>query len=325
MATHRTKMLIIGSGPAGYSAAIYGARAMMEPIVVQGLQPGGQLTITTDVENYPGFADVVQGQWLMEQMQKQAEHVGTRMMWDTIVSVDLGGGSPFRAVGDSGDEYFGDVLVIATGAQAKWLGAPGEQELGGKGVSACATCDGFFYRGKKVAVIGGGNTAVEEALYLTNHSQDVTLVHRRDSLRAEKILQERLLNHPNITVLWNKAVASFEGDPAGAGLTHLALTDTVTGEASTLEVDGAFVAIGHAPATELFKGKLPMDDAGYLLVEPGTPKTVIPGVFAAGDVTDQVYRQAVTAAGMGCMAALDGERFLANLAVDRDGHAHAAA
>ncbi|MCR2832969.1 thioredoxin-disulfide reductase [Parerythrobacter lacustris] len=324
MATHRTKMLIIGSGPAGYSAAIYGARAMMEPIVVQGLQPGGQLTITTDVENYPGFADVVQGPWLMEQMQQQAEHVGTRMMWDTIVSVDLDGGSPFRAVGDSGDEYFGDVLVIATGAQAKWLGAPGEQELGGKGVSACATCDGFFYRGKKVAVIGGGNTAVEEALYLTNHSQDVTLVHRRDSLRAEKILQERLLKHPNITVLWNKAVSSFEGDPMGAGLTHLALTDTVTGEASTLEVDGAFVAIGHAPATELFKGKLPMDDAGYLLVEPGTPKTVVPGVFAAGDVTDHVYRQAVTAAGMGCMAALDGERFLANLALDLDGHAHAA-
>lgn len=324
MATHRTKMLIIGSGPAGYSAAIYGARAMMAPIVVQGLQPGGQLTITTDVENYPGFADVVQGPWLMEQMQKQAEHVGTRMMWDTIVEVDLANGSPFRAVGDSGDEYIGDVLVIATGAQAKWLGVPGEQELGGKGVSACATCDGFFYRGKKVAVIGGGNTAVEEALYLTNHSQDVTLIHRRDSLRAEKILQERLLNHPNISVLWNKAVSSFEGDPMGAGLTHLALKDTVTGEDSTLDVDGAFVAIGHAPATELFKGKLPMDDSGYLLVEPGTPKTEIPGVFAAGDVTDHVYRQAVTAAGMGCMAALDGERFLANLTVDRDGHAHAA-
>ncbi|MEZ5694731.1 MAG: thioredoxin-disulfide reductase [Altererythrobacter sp.] len=313
MATHRTKMLIIGSGPAGYSAAIYGARAMMEPIVVQGLQPGGQLTITTDVENYPGFADVIQGPWLMEQMQKQAEHVGTKMMWDTIVEVDLANGSPFRAVGDSGDEYIGDVLVIATGAQAKWLGVPGEQELGGKGVSACATCDGFFYRGKKVAVIGGGNTAVEEALYLTNHSQDVTLIHRRDELRAEKILQERLLKHQNIKVLWNKSVASFEGDAMGAGLTHLALTDTVTGEASTLEVDGAFVAIGHAPSTELFKDKLPMENGGYLVTEPGSPRTEIPGVFAAGDVTDHVYRQAVTAAGMGCMAALDAERFLATL------------
>ena len=323
MATHRTKMLIIGSGPAGYSAAIYGARAMMEPIVVQGLQPGGQLTITTDVENYPGFADVIQGPWLMEQMQKQAEHVGTRMMWDTIVDVDVSNGSPFKAVGDSGDEYIADVLVIATGAQAKWLGVPGEQELGGKGVSACATCDGFFYRGKKVAVIGGGNTAVEEALYLTNHSDDVTLIHRRDELRAEKILQERLLKHPKISVIWNKTVDSFEAGATGA-LEHLNLRDTVTGESSTLEVDGAFVAIGHAPATELFKGKLPMDEGGYLLTEAGSPKTEIPDVFAAGDVTDHVYRQAVTAAGMGCMAALDAERFLANLEIDADGHAHAA-
>lgn len=310
MATHHTKMLIIGSGPAGYSAAIYAARAMLEPIVVQGLQPGGQLTITTDVENYPGFRDVVQGPWLMEEMRAQAEHVGTRMMWDTIVSVDLESGPPFRAIGDSGDEYIGESLVICTGAQAKWLGIPGEQELGGKGVSACATCDGFFYRGKTVAVIGGGNTAVEEALYLTNHSDNVTLIHRRESLRAEKILQERLFANPKITVLWNKAVDSFEAGPTGM-LYHLALTDTVTGEASTLAVDGAFVAIGHAPATELFKGKLPMDDSGYLLTEPGTPKTVIPGVFAAGDVTDHIYRQAVTAAGMGCMAALDGERYLA--------------
>jgi thioredoxin reductase (NADPH) len=310
MATHTTKMLIIGSGPAGYSAAIYAARAMLEPIVVQGLQPGGQLTITTDVENYPGFRDVVQGPWLMEEMRAQAEHVGTRMIWDTIVSVDLEHGSPFRAIGDSGDEYIADCLVIATGAQAKWLGVPGEQALGGKGVSACATCDGFFYRGKKVAVIGGGNTAVEEALYLTNHCADVTLVHRRDTLRAEKILQERLFAHPKIKILWNKAVDSFEAGENGL-LNHLALTDTVTGEASTLEVDGAFVAIGHAPATSLFVGKLPMDESGYLLTEPGTPKTVIPGVFAAGDVTDHVYRQAVTAAGMGCMAALDGERFLA--------------
>ncbi|WP_171033023.1 thioredoxin-disulfide reductase [Qipengyuania marisflavi] len=313
MATHRTKMLIIGSGPAGYSAAIYAARAMMEPIVVQGLQPGGQLTITTDVENYPGFADVVQGPWLMEQMQKQAEHVGTRMMWDTIVDVDLTGGSPFRAIGDSGDEYIGDVLVIATGAQAKWLGVPGEMELGGKGVSACATCDGFFYRGKKVVVIGGGNTAVEEALYLTNHSDDVTLIHRRDSLRSERILQERLFANPKIKVLWNKAVESFEGNPASGGLTHLKLRDTATGEDSELHADGAFVAIGHAPATELFKGKLPMDDGGYLEVEAGTPKTAIPGVFACGDVMDHTYRQAVTAAGTGCMAALDAERFLATL------------
>ncbi len=312
MATHRTKMLIIGSGPAGYSAAIYAARAMLEPIVVQGLQPGGQLTITTDVENYPGYREVVQGPWLMEEMKAQAEHVGTRMMWDTIVSVDLEGGSPFRAIGDSGDEYIGDTLVICTGAQAKWLGAPGEQELGGKGVSACATCDGFFYRGKKVAVIGGGNTAVEEALYLTNHSDDVTLIHRRDELRSEKILQERLFKSPKISTLWNKTVKSFEAGENGA-LDHVVLEDTQTGETSTLEVDGAFVAIGHAPATELFKGKLAMDAGGYLDVEPGTPKTAIPGVFAAGDVTDHVYRQAVTAAGMGCMAALDGERFLATL------------
>ncbi|MBV7259717.1 thioredoxin-disulfide reductase [Erythrobacter crassostreae] len=310
MATHRTKMLIIGSGPAGYSAAIYAARAMLEPIVVQGLQPGGQLTITTDVENYPGYREVVQGPWLMEEMKAQAEHVGTRMMWDTIVSVDLESGPPYTAIGDSGDEYIGDTLVICTGAQAKWLGAPGEQELGGKGVSACATCDGFFYRGKKVAVIGGGNTAVEEALYLTNHSDDVTLIHRRDELRAEKILQDRVFKSPKITTLWNKQVKSFEAGESGA-LDHLVLEDTQTGETSTLQVDGAFVAIGHAPATELFKGKLAMDDSGYLDVEPGTPKTAIPGVFAAGDVTDHVYRQAVTAAGMGCMAALDGERFLA--------------
>ena len=311
MATHHTKMLIIGSGPAGYSAAIYGARAMLEPIVVQGLQPGGQLTITTDVENYPGFKDVVQGPWLMEQMQAQAEHVGTRMMWDTIVEVDLANGSPFRAIGDSGDEYIGETVVIATGAQAKWLGVTGEQELGGKGVSACATCDGFFYRGKKVVVIGGGNTAVEEALYLTNHSDDVTLIHRRDELRSEKILQERLFASDKITPLWNKTVTSFVAGENGA-LNHLELVDTVTGETSTIEADGAFVAIGHAPATELFTGKLPMDDGGYLQVEAGTPKTEIPGVFACGDVMDHIYRQAVTAAGTGCMAALDAERFLAS-------------
>ena len=325
MATHHTRMLIIGSGPAGLTAAIYGARAMMAPIVVQGLQPGGQLTITTDVENYPGFRDAVQGPWLMQEMQAQAEHVGTRMIWDTIVSVDIDGGAPFRAVGDSGDEYIGETLVIATGAQAKWLGVPGEQELGGKGVSACATCDGFFYRGKRVAVIGGGNTAVEEALYLTNHSDNVTLIHRRDSLRAEQILQQRLHASDKINVLWNKEVVRFAGDAAAGGLTHLVLRDTVTDGDSSLEVDGAFVAIGHAPATELFKGQLPMDDNGYLLVEPGTPKTAVPGVFACGDVADHVYRQAVTAAGTGCMAALDAERHLAAQAIGAEPPVAAAA
>ena len=318
MATHTTRMLIIGSGPAGLTAAIYGARAGLEPIVVQGLQPGGQLTITTDVENYPGFRDVIQGPWLMQEMQAQAEHVGTRMIWDTIVEVDVsGGGRPgtvFRAIADSGDVYEGDTLVIATGAQARWLGVPGEADLGGKGVSACATCDGFFYRGKKVVVIGGGNTAVEEALYLTNHSQDVTLIHRRDSFRAEKILQDRLFAHPNITVLWNKAVARFVGEPGAGGLQAVELTDTVTGETSQVPTDGAFVAIGHAPATELFRGKLELDAAGYMIVEPGTPKTSIPGVFACGDVMDHTYRQAVTAAGTGCMAALDAERFVAERA-----------
>ncbi|MBA3054747.1 MAG: thioredoxin-disulfide reductase [Sphingomonadales bacterium] len=310
MATHKTRMLVIGSGPAGLTAAIYGARAGLEPIVVQGLQPGGQLTITTDVENYPGFRDVIQGPWLMEEMQAQAEHVGTRMLWDTIVDIDLTG-SPFRAIGDSGDVYEGETLVVATGAQAKWLGVPGEEELGGKGVSACATCDGFFYRGKKVVVIGGGNTAVEEALYLTNHSQDVTVIHRRDSFRAERILQDRLFAHPNIKVEWNKAVKAFDGDVGAGGLRAVELVDTVTGEASRIETDGAFVAIGHAPATGLFKGKLELDGGGYIVGEPGTPKTSIPGVFACGDVMDHIYRQAVTAAGTGCMAALDAERFLA--------------
>jgi len=310
MATHTTRMLIIGSGPAGLSAAIYGARAGMEPIIVQGLQPGGQLTITTDVENYPGFRDVIQGPWLMQEMQAQAEHVGTRMLWDTIVDIDLSG-PPFRAIGDTGDIYEGETLVIATGAKAKWLGVAGEQELSGKGVSACATCDGFFYRGKKVVVIGGGNTAVEEALYLTNHSPDVTVIHRRDSFRAEKILQDRLFANDKVSVAWNKAVDHFVGDPASGGLTGVAVTDTVTGEKSVIPADGAFVAIGHAPATELFKGKLELDAGGYIVVEPGTPKTAIPGVFACGDVMDHTYRQAVTAAGTGCMAALDAERFLA--------------
>ena len=308
-ATHSTRMLILGSGPAGLSAAIYGARAGLAPIVVQGMQPGGQLTITTDVENYPGFRDVIQGPWLMEEMQAQAEHVGAQMMYDQIVSVDLSR-RPFRLVGDSGTVYSGDTLVIATGAQAKWLGLHSEQHFQGFGVSACATCDGFFYRGKKVVVIGGGNTAVEEALYLTNHSHDVTLIHRRGSLRAEKILQDRLFAHPSIKVLWNQKVERFVGGGDPAGLVGVDLIDTVTGKASHIPTDGAFVAIGHKPATELFEGVLPMDD-GYLVVEKGTSLTSIPGVFAAGDVTDKVYRQAVTAAGMGCMAALDAEKFLA--------------
>ena len=311
--THETRLLILGSGPAGLTAAIYAARAGLSPIVVQGLQPGGQLTITTDVENYPGFRDVVQGPWLMEEMQAQAEHVGTRMIWDTIIDVDLTR-RPFRLTGDGGDVYLADALVIATGAQAKWLGVPGEAELGGKGVSACATCDGFFYRGKKVLVIGGGNTAVEEALYLTNHSEDVTLIHRRDSLRAEKILQDRLFANPRISVMWNQRVERFVAGDGTAGLVGADLVDTVTGAASHIATDGAFVAIGHKPSTELFVGKLPMDDEGYLLVEPGSARTAVAGVFAAGDVADKVYRQAVTAAGMGCMAALEAEKFLAEAA-----------
>ena len=317
MATHKTRMLILGSGPAGLSAAIYGARAGMKPIVVQGIQPGGQLTTTTDVENYPGFRDVVQGPWLMEQMTAQAEAVGTTMMWDTIVSVDLSR-RPFRLIGDGGDVYEGEVLVIATGAQAKWLGLSSEEAMKGKGVSACATCDGFFYRGKKVAVIGGGNTAVEEALYLTNHSPDVTLIHRRDSLRAERILQERLFAHPNIRVMWNKEVRGFVDGGGNAGLVALDLADTRTGEPSRIEVDGGFVAIGHSPATALFHGHVALDADGYIAVETGTTKTNVPGVFACGDVSDKVYRQAVTAAGTGCMAALDAERFLAHAEYESD-------
>ncbi|WP_165322550.1 thioredoxin-disulfide reductase [Rhizorhabdus phycosphaerae] len=309
-ATHSTRMLIIGSGPAGLSAAIYGARAGMSPIVVQGIQPGGQLTITTDVENYPGFREVIQGPWLMEEMRAQAEHVGATMVWDMIVDIDLSE-RPFRLKGDGGTLYVADTLIIATGAQAKWLGVEGEMELGGKGVSACATCDGFFYRGKKVAVIGGGNTAVEEALYLTNHSHDVTLIHRRDSLRAEKILQERLFAHPNIKVMWNQQVERFVAGEGNAGLVAIELKDSVTGEISQLETDGGFVAIGHSPSTELFRGHLDLDEDGYLVVEKGGTRTNVPGVFGCGDVADKVYRQAVTAAGMGCMAALDAERFLA--------------
>jgi thioredoxin reductase (NADPH) len=303
-------MLILGSGPAGLSAAIYGARAGLAPIVVQGIQPGGQLMTTTDVENYPGFRDVIQGPWLMEQMQAQAEHVGAQMMWDTIVEVDLSR-RPFRLVGDGGTVYSGDVLVIATGAQARWLGLESETLLRGQGVSACATCDGFFFRGKKVAVIGGGNTAVEEAIYLTNHSHDVTLIHRRDHLRAEKILQERLFANPKIKVLWNKEVARFVGGEGTQGLIGLDLRDTATGEMSHLVADGGFVAIGHEPATALFSGHLDLDADGYIRVETGSTRTNVEGVFACGDVMDKIYRQAVTAAGTGCMAALDAEKFLA--------------
>src|SRR5947209_5539290 len=282
-----TRVAVLGSGPAGLTAAIYAARAGLSPVVIQGIQPGGQLTTTTDVENYPGFREVIQGPWLMEEMQAQAEHVGTKIVWDHISAVDLSR-RPFRITGDSGTQYFADALVIATGAQARWLGLPSEEHMKGRGASACATCDGFFYRGKKVAVIGGGNTAVEEALYLTNHSDDVTLIHRRDSLRAEKVLQDRLFAHPNISIVWNQKIDRFVGDPASGGLTGVAVTDTVTGAKSEIPAQGAFVAIGHAPATELFRGQLDLDESGYIAVEPGTPKTAIPGVFACGDVMDHV-------------------------------------
>ncbi|MGE0661296.1 MAG: thioredoxin-disulfide reductase [Reyranellaceae bacterium] len=308
--THHTKVLIIGSGPAGFTAAIYAARASLSPIVVQGLQPGGQLTITTDVENYPGFESVIQGPWLMEQMQKQAEHVGARVIMDIIVEVDFSR-RPFVAVGDSGDRYTADSVIISTGATARWLGIPSEETYRGGGVSACATCDGFFFRGKEVVVVGGGNTAVEEALYLTNHATKVTLVHRRDSLRAEKILQGRLFANPKIEVVWNSVVEEIVGEGPPPVVTGVRLRDVNSGETRTLSCDGVFVAIGHSPNTELFKGKLRMDEGGYLIVQPGTVNTDIPGVFAAGDVQDKVYRQAVTAAGTGCMAALDAERFLA--------------
>jgi thioredoxin reductase (NADPH) len=305
-----TRMLILGSGPAGMTAAIYAARAGLAPVVVQGIQPGGQLTTTTDVENYPGFRSVIQGPWLMEEMQAQAEHVGTKMVWDHISSVDLSR-RPFVAKGDNGTDYHADTLVIATGAQAKWLNLPSEEHMKGRGASACATCDGFFYRGKKVAVIGGGNTAVEEAIYMTNHSQDVTLIHRRDSLRAEKILQDRLFANPHINVIWNAEVVEFLSGGMPEALTGLQLRDTQTGALSKLDVEGAFVAIGHSPATELFKDQLELDRDGYIQVEIGTTRTTIPGVFACGDVMDKIYRQAVTAAGTGCMAALDAEKFLA--------------
>jgi thioredoxin reductase (NADPH) len=305
-----TRLAILGSGPAGYTAAIYAARAGLNPVLIQGIVPGGQLTTTTDVENYPGFRDVIQGPWLMEEMQAQAEHVGTKVVWDHIADVDLSC-RPFRLTGDSGTHYFADTLVIATGAQAKWLGLPSEEHMKGRGASACATCDGFFYRGKRVAVIGGGNTAVEEALYLTNHSHDVTLIHRRDALRAEKILQDRLFANPHVKVIWDSEVAEFVAGGEPEALVGLDLKNRLTGEVTRVPVEGAFVAIGHKPATELFAGKLELDSDGYIKVEAGTTKTSVAGVFACGDVMDKIYRQAVTAAGTGCMAALDAEKYLA--------------
>lgn len=309
-AEHHTKVLIIGSGPAGYTAAIYSARANAKPILVDGLQVGGQMTITTDVENYPGFADVIQGPWLMEQMRAQAAHVGTVMVSDTIVKVDLSR-RPFRCVGDSGDVYVGETVIVCTGAQARWLGLPSEQRLRGFGVSACATCDGFFFRGKQVCVIGGGNTAVEEAIYLTNHAAKVTLVHRRNSLRAEKIMQDRLFRNPKIDVIWDSAVAEILGTDDPPGVTGVRLKNMKSGKETQLPVDGVFVAIGHEPATALFRGQLDIDKDGYIVTAPDSTTTSVPGVFAAGDVKDKVFRQAVTAAGMGCMGALEAERFLA--------------
>jgi len=308
--TITTKLLIIGSGPAGYTAAIYGARAMLEPVLVSGIQPGGQMTITTDVENYPGFADVIQGPWLMEQMRLQAEHVGTRMIMDHLTDADFTQ-RPFVLKGDSGTTYVADTVVLATGAQAKWLGLASEEAFKGYGVSACATCDGFFYRGKEVAVIGGGNTAVEEALYLTNHAAKVTLIHRRGELRAERILQERLFAHPKVEVIWHAELKEVEGGGIPPAVTGARLRDTRTGEERVLPVDGVFIAIGHQPATELVRDKLKLRPSGYVWTEPDSTRTNVPGVFAAGDVTDDIYRQAVTAAGMGCMAALEAERFLA--------------
>jgi len=305
--TH-SKVLIIGSGPAGYTAAIYAARANLAPIMVTGMEPGGQLMITTEVENYPGFADVIQGPWLMEQMRLQAEHMGTKMIADHIVDIDFTK-RPFTAKGDSGALYFGDTVIISTGAKARWLGIPSEEKFRGKGVSACATCDGFFFKGKEVAIVGGGNTAVEEALFLTNFCSKVTLIHRRDSLRAEKILQQRLFDNPKVDFIWDSVIETIDGDETG--MTGLTLKNIKTNSTQSIKKDGLFIAIGHDPATELFKGKLEMDENKYLITAPDSTATSIEGVFAAGDVTDHTYRQAVTAAGMGCMAALEADRYLA--------------
>jgi thioredoxin reductase (NADPH) len=308
--TTHAKLVIIGSGPAGYTAAIYAARAMLEPILIQGIQPGGQLTVTTDVENYPGFADVIQGPWLMEQMAAQAAHVGTRLVTDHVTKVDLSR-RPFRLECDSGDRYLADALVLATGAQARWLDLPSERKFRGYGVSACATCDGFFYRGKEVLVIGGGNTAVEEALFLTNFASKVTLVHRRDRLRAERILQERLYRNPKISVLWDTVLEDVLGDEQPPKVKAALLRNIKTGELTERTIDGIFIAIGHAPASELVAGQVEMKPSGYVKIAPHSTATSVPGVFAAGDVADDIYRQAVTAAGLGCMAALEAEKFLA--------------
>jgi thioredoxin reductase (NADPH) len=316
--TYDDKVLIIGSGPAGYTAAIYAARANLKPRLVSGLEPGGQLTITTDVENYPGFADVIQGPWLMEQMKLQAEHVGTIMSNDVIVEVDFSR-RPFVAKGDSGDIYRADVVIIATGAQARWLGLPSEQKFRGFGVSACATCDGFFFRGKEVVIVGGGNSAVTEALYLTNHATKVTMIHRRDTFRAEKVLQDRVLAHPKIKVVWDSAVDEVIGTPEPPTVTGVKVRNVKTGAVSEHKTDGFFVAIGHTPATQIFKGQVKMDAEGYIITKPDSTETNIPGVFAAGDVKDKVFRQAVTAAGLGCMAALEAEKFVAA----HEQHAHA--
>ena len=308
--TTRAKVVIIGSGPAGYTAAIYAARAMLEPILIAGIHPGGQMTITTDVENYPGFADVIQGPWLMEQMQKQAEHVGTRIVADHVSRVAFAG-RPFRLECDSGSHYLADSVIVATGAQARWLELPSEQKFKGCGVSACATCDGFFYRGKDVLVVGGGNTAVEEALFLTNFAARVTIVHRRDRFRAEKILQDRLFHNPKIAVIWDTVLEGVLGEESPLKVTGAVLRNVKTDALSERRVDGVFVAIGHTPASAVFAGQLDMKPSGYIRTAPFSTATSVPGVFAAGDVTDDVYRQAVTAAGLGCMAALEAERFLA--------------
>jgi thioredoxin reductase (NADPH) len=307
--TH-AKIVIVGSGPAGYTAAVYAARAMLEPILIQGIQPGGQLTITTDVENYPGFADVIQGPWLMEQMQKQAEHVGTKIITDHVTDLDLSS-RPFRLTCDSGDIYVAETVVLATGAQARWLDLPSEQRFKGYGVSACATCDGFFYKNKEVLVIGGGNTAVEEALFLTNFASKVTVVHRRDAFRAEKILQDRLFKNPKISVIWDSALEDVIGSDNPLKVKGVVLRNVKTGALTEKPADGVFIAIGHTPSTELVAGKVEMKPNGYVWTAPYSTATSVPGLFAAGDVTDDVYRQAVTAAGLGCMAALEAERFLA--------------
>jgi thioredoxin reductase (NADPH) len=315
MTEHRTPVLIIGSGAAGYTAAIYASRANLKPILVRGMQPGGQLTITTEVENYPGFADPIQGPWLMEQMEAQAKHVGTEIIDDTIISVDLSK-RPFIAKGDSGDSYIGETLIIATGASARWLGLESEKKFRNFGVSACATCDGFFFKKQDVVVIGGGNSAVEEALFLSKICNSVTLIHRRDSLRAEKIGQDRLFATPNAKVIWDSVVEEFVGSDNPPSLTGVQIKNAKTGETSIVSAHGAFVAIGHNPNTALFDGQLHMDSERYLLVKPGSTQTNIPGVFAAGDVQDKIYRQAITAAGTGCMAALEAQKFLEHLPAD---------